>query len=88
MGKLARKTPYKKLLKEEKAKTKFKVSHKTVLPKGQNITNTSFKVKKIVVKSQLKEHIGEIVSKSNLNVKVNSDKLNNYFLLYFKHEVD
>ena len=70
MGKHARKTPYKKLLKEEKAKTKLKVSHKTLLPKGQNITDTSFKVRKIVVKNQLKERGGEIVSRSNLNVKV------------------
>lgn len=71
MGKFARKTPYKKLLKEEKAKTKLKVSHKTILPKGQNITNPTFKVRKIVIKSQLKEHDGEVVSKSNHNVKVN-----------------
>lgn len=70
MGKFAKKTAYKKLLKEEKAKTKLKVSHKTVLPKGQNVTKTTFKVKKIVIKSQLREHEGEVVSKSNLNVKV------------------
>ncbi|KAK7580226.1 hypothetical protein V9T40_000855 [Parthenolecanium corni] len=69
MGKFARQTAYKKQLKEEKAKRKLKVSHKTILPKGQNVTNTSFKVKKIVLKSQLKEHEGEVVSKSNLNIK-------------------
>lgn len=70
MGKFARQTAYKKQLKEEKAKRKLKVSHKTILPKGQNVTNTSFKVKKIVLKSQLKEHEGEVVSRSNLNIKV------------------
>lgn len=70
MGKFASRTTYKKLLKEEKAKTKLKVSHKSVLPKGQNITNTTFKVKKIKIRGQ-KEHEEEIVSKSNLNVKVN-----------------
>ena len=72
MGKHARKTPYKKLLKEEKAKTKLKISHKTLLPKGQNVTDPSFRVRKIVVKSQLKERSGEVVTKSNLNVKVRS----------------
>ena len=70
MGKFAKKTPFQKRKKEDKAKTKLKVSHKTILPKGQNITNTTFKVKKIVVKSQLKEHQEEVASRSNLNVKV------------------
>lgn len=70
MGKFAKKTPYQKRLKEEKTKRKLKVSHKTILPKGQNITDTTFKVKKIVVKSQLKEHEEEVVSRNNLNVKV------------------
>ncbi len=70
MGKFARKTAYRKRLKEEKAKIKFKVGHKTVLPKGQNVTNPSFKVKKIVIKNQLREHRGEIVARNHLNVKV------------------
>ncbi|XP_065206311.1 testis-expressed protein 10 homolog [Planococcus citri] len=69
MGKFAKKTPFQKRKKEDKTKTKLKVSHKTILPKGQNITNTTFKVKKIVVKGQLKEHQEEVATKSNLNVK-------------------
>lgn len=80
MGKFAKKTPFQKRKKEDKAKTKLKVSHKTILPKGQNITNTTFKVKKIVVKSQLKEHQEEVATKSNLNVKV-CIQLPSYFYL-------
>lgn len=73
MGKHAKKTPYKKHLKEEKAKVKLKVSHKTKLLKGQNVTKTGFKVKKLVLKEQLKVHDeNEIVSKSNLNVQVST----------------
>lgn len=49
------KTGYKKFVKKEKASVKLK-GHKTLLPKGQNVTDTSFKVKKIVVKEQLKPH--------------------------------
>lgn len=72
MGKFAKKTAHQKRLKDEKNKTKLKVSHKTILPKGQNITNTSFKVKKIVIRGQLKEQLEEVVSRNNLNVKVSS----------------
>lgn len=58
-------------MKKEKSKVKLKVSHKTLLPKGQNVTDTNFKVRKIVLQSQLKERgEHEILSKGNLNIKV------------------
>lgn len=79
MGKHAKKTPYKKHLKEEKAKVKLKVSHKTKLLKGQNVTKTGFKVKKLVLKEQLKVHDeNEILSKSNLNVQELLTRLNHH----------
>lgn len=49
------KTGHRKFVKKEKASVKLKGT-KTVLPKGQNVTDTSFKVRKIVVKEQLKPH--------------------------------
>lgn len=65
------KSGHKKFVKKEKSKVKLKVAHKTVLPKGQNVTNTNFKVRKIVLPSQLKERgVHEILSKGNLNIKV------------------
>lgn len=58
-------------MKKEKSKVKLKVSHKTPLPKGQNVTDTNFKVRKIVLPGQLKERgEHEILSKGNLNIKV------------------
>jgi len=60
-----------KFVKKEKAKVHLKVSHKTLLPKGQNVTDTNFKVRKIVLHGQLKERgEHEILSKGNLNIKV------------------
>uniref|UniRef100_A0A1B0CSR9 Pre-rRNA-processing protein Ipi1 N-terminal domain-containing protein n=1 Tax=Lutzomyia longipalpis TaxID=7200 RepID=A0A1B0CSR9_LUTLO len=43
---------HKKVLRSEKAKVKLKGAK---LPKGQNITKTDFKVKKILIREQLKE---------------------------------
>ncbi|XP_011312205.1 testis-expressed sequence 10 protein homolog isoform X2 [Fopius arisanus] len=61
---------HQKNLKFEKAKVKLKTKKGKTLPKGQNITDTSFKVKKIIVREQLKSHErDEIVSRRKLNVK-------------------
>lgn len=65
------KSGLRKFTKKEKSKVKLKVSHKTLLPKGQNVTDTNFKVRKIVLPGQLKERGEyEILSKGNLNIKV------------------
>ncbi|XP_050548114.1 testis-expressed protein 10-like, partial [Daktulosphaira vitifoliae] len=73
------KSGHKKFLKKEKSKVKLKVSHQTLLPKGQNVTNTNFKVQKIVLKGQLKERgEHEILSKGNLNIKELLTRLNHH----------
>lgn len=62
---------HKKNIKSEKSKVKLKQAKAKLLPKGQNITDTTFKVKKIVIREQLKEHDqSEILSRRKLNVKV------------------
>ncbi|OAD55725.1 Testis-expressed sequence 10 protein like protein, partial [Eufriesea mexicana] len=59
-----------KRLKSEKAKVKLKTKKAKHLPKGLNITEPTFKVKKIVIREQLKQHDEtEILSKRKLNVK-------------------
>lgn len=65
------KTGHKKFVKKEKASVKLKGT-KTLLPKGQNITDTSFKVKKIVVREQLKPRTeNEVVTKkTHKNLRV------------------
>lgn len=45
-------TRHKQFLKSEKAKTKLKGAK---LPKGLNVTKTEFKVRKIVIRDQIKE---------------------------------
>ncbi|KAH0546906.1 testis-expressed protein 10 [Cotesia glomerata] len=61
---------HKKNIKSEKSKVKLKQAKSKLLPKGQNITDTTFKVKKIVIREQLKEHDqSEILSRRKLNVK-------------------
>ncbi|XP_046387881.1 testis-expressed protein 10 [Ischnura elegans] len=67
---------HKKNLKKEKNKVKFKVGKS--LPKGQNITDTSFKVKKVVIKEQLKTGGLEPVTKRNLNLKETLSRLQHY----------
>lgn len=60
-------TRHRKFLKEEKAKTKLKGAK---LPKGLNVTKTEFKVRKIVIRDQIKDPIildGAIL-KSNIKV--------------------
>lgn len=74
-----------KFVKKEKAKVQLKVSHKTLLPKGQNITDTNFKVRKIVLHGQLKERgEHEILSKGNLNIKVRTSICLKYSHLHCK----
>ncbi|XP_017797787.1 PREDICTED: testis-expressed sequence 10 protein homolog [Habropoda laboriosa] len=59
-----------KHLKSEKAKVKLKAKKTKHLPKGLNVTNPTFKIKKIVIREQLKQHDEtEILSKRKLNVK-------------------
>lgn len=59
---------YKKKIRAEKAKVKLR---KKKLPKGQNITDTSFKVKKIVTVEQLRKvNENEPVSSWNVPLKV------------------
>lgn len=59
-----------KRLKSEKAKVKLKKS-KNQLPKGLNVTDTSFKVKKILIREQLKhQDETEVLSTRKLNIKV------------------
>ncbi|XP_014259830.1 uncharacterized protein LOC106672707 [Cimex lectularius] len=63
---------YKKKLRQERAKVKLKKSKeaKTILPKGQNLTDTNFKVKKIVIKDQIKIHdSSELLFRNKLSVK-------------------
>lgn len=62
---------HQKQLKSEKAKVKLKTKGSKLLPKGLNITDASFKVKKIVVREQLKhQDESQILSHRKLNVKV------------------
>ncbi|XP_071439655.1 testis-expressed protein 10 homolog [Hetaerina americana] len=67
---------HKKNIKKEQNKVKFKVGR--TLPKGQNITDTSFKVKKVVIKEQLKAGGLEPVTKRNLNLKETLTRLQHY----------
>ncbi|XP_014286746.1 testis-expressed protein 10 [Halyomorpha halys] len=61
------KTGYRSLKKQEKSKVKLKET-KTLLPKGQNVTDTNFKVKKIIIRDQVHQHKdGEILNKKNLS---------------------
>lgn len=70
-------TRYQKFLKSEKAKTKLKA--KKDLPKGTNVTKTNFKVKKIVLKEQLRKHgAAEALSTRKLNIKELLTRLNHF----------
>jgi hypothetical protein len=60
---------HKKFTRKEKSKVKLKTK-KTVLTKAQNITDTSFRVRKIVLKEQLKSGVlNEPQTRRKLNVK-------------------
>ncbi|XP_034936629.1 testis-expressed protein 10 [Chelonus insularis] len=70
---------HQKNLKAEKSKVKLKANKSKVLPKGQNVTDINFKVKKIVIKEQLKQHeLEEILSRRKLNVKDLLSRLQHY----------
>ncbi|XP_047531357.1 testis-expressed protein 10 [Vanessa atalanta] len=72
-------TRYQKFLKAEKAKTKLKGKKDKELPKGTNVTKTNFKVKKIVLKEQLKKHgQNEALSTRKLNLKELLSRLNHF----------
>lgn len=63
---------HKKLLKSEKAKVKLRLKGQKTkfLPKGANVTDTTFKIKPIIVPEQLKiKTDNEPLSKRKLNVK-------------------
>ncbi|XP_059049977.1 testis-expressed protein 10 homolog [Achroia grisella] len=71
-------TRHQKFLKSEKSKTKLK-SKKKDLPKGTNVTKTNFKIKKIVIKEQLKKHgQSEALSTRKLNIKELLSRLNHF----------
>ncbi|XP_075212358.1 testis-expressed protein 10 homolog isoform X2 [Lycorma delicatula] len=73
------KTSHKRFVKKEKNKVKLKGNK--LLPKGLNITDTTFKVKKIVIKEQLKEHgPSELLSRKKLNIKELVSRLNHHNL--------
>jgi hypothetical protein len=60
---------HKRFTRKEKSKVKLKTK-KTVLTKAQNITDTSFKVHKIVLKEQLKSAVlNGTQTRRKLNVK-------------------
>lgn len=62
-------TRYKKFVKSEKAKTKLKGAK---LQKGLNITKTDFKIKKIVIREQIKDitviEDGAVIRSQNIKV--------------------
>ncbi|XP_047352512.1 testis-expressed protein 10 homolog isoform X1 [Vespa velutina] len=59
-----------KHLKSEKAKVKLKAKKSKLLPKGLNVTDTSIKVKKIMIREQFRQYNEtEILSKRKLNIK-------------------
>lgn len=60
---------HQKKLKKEKAKVQIKSKTK-FLPKGQNITDTTFKIKPIVIREQLREKDQNEASKQKFNVLV------------------
>lgn len=65
--------------KAEKAKVKLKGHATKFLPKGKNITNTTFKVRKIVLQEQLKTHDeSQPLTKKKLNIKEILSRLQHY----------
>ena len=65
--------------KAEKAKVKLKGHATKFLPKGKNITNTTFKVRKIVLQEQLKTpDLNQPLSRKKLNVKEVLSRLQHY----------
>lgn len=64
-------TRYKKFVKSEKAKTKLKGAK---LPKGLNVTKTDFKIKKIVIREQIRDtsviEDGAVIRSQNIKVNL------------------
>lgn len=61
---------HKKMLKSEKAKIKLNLKG-AKLPKGLNVTKTDFKIKKIVIKDQIRDSFnadGTVIRKQNIKV--------------------
>lgn len=70
---------HKKNLKADKAKVKLKQTKTKFLPKGQNVTNTSFKIKPIVLQEQLKERVADVpLSKRKLDIKDLLSRIKHY----------
>ncbi|XP_044742724.1 testis-expressed protein 10 homolog [Chrysoperla carnea] len=63
MGKNAR---HKKVVKSERAKVKLKAKK---LPKETNVTDTNFKIKKIIISKQLESHDGDLLTSKKLNIQ-------------------
>lgn len=64
---------HKKFLKSEKSKVKLKDNKDKKLPKGLNVTKTDFKVKKIVIKEQIRNTFnadGTVIRKENIKVRI------------------
>lgn len=70
-----------KRLKSEKAKVKLKANTSVDrLPKGLNVTRTSFNVKKILIREQLKQQDEtEVLSTRKLNI----DVCNSIYIIFF-----
>lgn len=70
---------HKKNLKADKAKVKLKQTKTKFLPKGQNVTNTSFKIKPIVLQEQLREKVSDVpLSKRKLDIKDLLSRMKHY----------
>ncbi|CAH1954447.1 unnamed protein product [Acanthoscelides obtectus] len=70
---------HKKNLKADKAKVHLKQSKTKFLPKGQNVTNTAFKVKPIILPEQLKAKSSDIpLSRRKLDAKDLLTRLKHY----------
>lgn len=76
---------HRKFVKSEKAKTKLKAAK---LPKGLNVTKTDFKIKKIVIREQIRDtsliQNGTTIRSSNIkvNCKMNLNILSTFFFLF------
>lgn len=76
---MGRNKRHKKQVRSERAKVKLK-DHKTkFLPKGQNVTDASFKIKPIILPEQLKTYdSGVILKKRLVPIKIILDRLNHH----------
>lgn len=79
---MAKNHKHSKRLKSEKTKIKLKTKKSiNQLPKGLNVTDTSFKIKKILIREQLQHRDEtEILSTHKLNIKVRNEMSSHYML--------